>query len=263
MEPIYQADFKITERDVDCYGRLMPSMILFYAQQVAGMHSTQMTVGYETLENRRMFWAVTRHKVQVTRLPRLGETIHVETWPMPTTRVAYPRSMVAYDGEGNEVFRSISLWVLMDLDTRNMILPGKSGISVVGTLRGNELTVPTGLPAKALRSSRERTVCFTDLDRPGHMNNCPYLDWIADLLPGGCHAGHGIREPGGARPWTCGGTSPRKTACTWTPTGLPTSRTPGFSPPGFCSAENVMLTKKTPQLCAKLWSFFCTSVYNP
>ena len=78
MEPIYQADFKITERDVDCYGRLMPSMILFYAQQVAGMHSIQMTVGYETLEKRRMFWAVTRHKVQVTRLPRLGETIQVK-----------------------------------------------------------------------------------------------------------------------------------------------------------------------------------------
>ena len=194
MEPIYQFDFEITERDVDRYGRLRPSMILSYAQQVAGMHSTELTVGYDTLIKRRMFWAVTRHKVQVSRLPRVGETIHVETWPLPTTRVAYPRSMVAYDRDGNEVFRSISLWGVMDLDTRNMILPGKSGISVVGTLRGNELTVPTGLPAKALRNNRERMVCFTDLDRNGHMNNCRYLDWIADLLPSGYHAGHEIRE---------------------------------------------------------------------
>ena len=194
MEPIYQFDFEITERDVDRYGRLRPSMILSYAQQVAGMHSTELTVGYDTLIKRRMFWAVTRHKVQVSRLPRVGETIHVETWPLPTTRVAYPRSMVAYDRDGNEVFRSISLWVLMELDTRKMILPGKSGISVVGTLRGNELTVPTGLPAKALRNNRERMVCFTDLDRNGHMNNCRYLDWIADLLPSGYHAGHEIRE---------------------------------------------------------------------
>ena len=194
MEPIYQADFEVTERDVDCYGRLQPSRILFYAQQVAGMHSTELTVGYDVLKNKRMFWAVTRHKVQVTRLPRLGETIHIETWPMPTTRVAYPRSMVAYDADGNEVFRSISLWVLMDLDTRNMILPGKSGISVVGTLRGNELAVPNGLPAKALRSSRQRTVCFTDLDRNGHMNNCRYLDWISDLLPSGYHGAHELRE---------------------------------------------------------------------
>ena len=112
MEPIYQADFEVTERDVDCYGRLQPSRILFYAQQVAGMHSTELTVGYDVLKNKRMFWAVTRHKVQVTRLPRLGETIHIETWPMPTTRVAYPRSMVdlktaLYDCEVGQAMEAI------------------------------------------------------------------------------------------------------------------------------------------------------------
>jgi len=194
MEPIYQTNFEITERDVDCFGRLLPARILSYAQQVAGMHSTELTVGYEVLARQRMFWAVTRHKVQVTRLPRLGETIHVETWPMPPTRVAFPRSMVAYDAQGQEVFRSISLWVLMDLDTRNMILPGKSGITLSGTVRGNELAVPMGLPAKLLKNTRSRQVCFTDLDRNGHMNNCRYLDWICDLIPSGYHKGHEIRE---------------------------------------------------------------------
>ena len=194
MEPIFQTDFKITERDVDCCGRLMPSMILFYAQQVAGMHSTELTVGYDVLARQRMFWAVTRHKVQVSRIPRLGETIHIETWPMPTTRVAYPRSMVAYDKQGNELFRSISLWVLMDLDTRAMVLPRVSGIIVEGTLRGTELALPGAVIPKTFGLSGTRTVCFTDLDRNGHMNNCRYLDWIADLLPSGYHAGHELRE---------------------------------------------------------------------
>ena len=72
MEPIYQTNFEITERDVDCFGRLLPARILSYAQEVAGMHSTELTVGYDVLARQRRFWAVTRHKVQVTRLPRLG-----------------------------------------------------------------------------------------------------------------------------------------------------------------------------------------------
>ncbi len=194
MEPIFEKDFEITDICVDRYGRLKPSVILFFAQEIAGMHCTELSVDYDTLAKRRLFWAVTRHKVQVSRLPRLGETIHVETWPMPTTRVAYPRSMVAYDEKGNECFRSISLWVLMDLDTRHMILPGKSGISVVGTLRGGELASPNGLVAKPLGSRRERTVCFTDLDRNGHMNNTRYLDWIDDLLPSRFHAAQSIKE---------------------------------------------------------------------
>lgn len=194
MEPIFQKDFEITDICVDRYGRLKPSMILLYAQEIAGMHCNELALDYDTLAKRRLFWAVTRHKVQVTRLPMRGETIHVETWPMPTTRVAYPRSMVAYDAKGNECFRSISLWVLMDLDTRNMILPGKSGISVVGTLRGNELPSPNGLIAKPLGSHRSRSVCFTDLDRNGHMNNTRYMDWIDDLLPSPFHIRSTVKE---------------------------------------------------------------------
>ena len=194
MEPIYQKDFEITDVLVDRYGRLMPSKILYIAQEVAGIHFSELSMDYDALAQKGMFWAITRNKVQITRLPMAGETIHVETWPMPTTRVAYPRSMVAYDAQGNELFRSISLWVLMDLNTRNMILPGKSGISVVGTLRGNELTSPLGLPAKALVQHRDRWVNFTDLDRNGHMNNTRYLDWVFDLLPSSFHAAHSIRE---------------------------------------------------------------------
>ena len=194
MEPIFQQDFEISDLHVDRYGRLKPSMILFFAQEVAGKHFAELSMDYEALALRRLFWAVTRHKVQITRLPNRSERIHLETWPMPTTRVAYPRAMVAYDAQGNECFRTISLWVLMDLDKRSMVLPGKSGISVLGTLRGGELASPLGLAAKTLENSRERAVCFTDLDRNGHMNNTKYLDWIDDLLPSAFHAGHLIRE---------------------------------------------------------------------
>ncbi len=194
MEPIFQKDFELTDIYVDRYGRLKPSAILLFAQEIAGMHCTQLAVDSHILEKQRLFWAVSRHKVQIARLPMIGETIHVETWPMPTTRVAYPRSMVAYDENGNECFRSVSLWVLMDLDTRNMILPGKSGIIVSGTVRGGELAIPGGLIPKPLGSVRRRTVCFTDLDRNGHMNNTRYLDWIDDLLPSSFHLSHSLKE---------------------------------------------------------------------
>lgn len=194
MQPIYQQDFKISTLYVDRYGRLLPSKLLYILQEVAGKHFSELSMDYDSLAEKDLMWAVTRHKVQITRLPMLGETIHIETWPMPTTRVAYPRSMVAYDADGNEVFRSISLWVLMDKNTRNMILPGKSGISVVGTLRGNELTSPTGLPSRLMSAHRKRWVNYTDLDRNGHMNNTRYLEWIYDLLPSEFHARHSARE---------------------------------------------------------------------
>lgn len=194
MEPLYSQNFEITDHYVDCFGRMTPASILLMIQEVAGKHCMALSVDYETLAKRGMFWAVTRHRVQIERMPQLGETIRVETWPMPTTKVAYPRSVVAYDEAGNECFRAISLWVLMNLDTRSMILPGKSGISVVGSLRGLELPSPGSLALMDHTQTRQRQVCFTDLDRNGHMNNTRYLNWVSDLLPSAFHQGHEVKE---------------------------------------------------------------------
>lgn len=193
MEPIFEREFALEDIHVDRYGRMKPSAILYLAQEVAGMHCAALSLGAEFMSQRGLFWAVTRHKVQIQRLPTLGEKLRVETWPMPATRVAYPRSMVAYDEQGQECFRSVSIWVLMDTDTRRMILPGMSGISVPGTLRGGELPSPNGLILHNMGSRRNRQVSFTDLDRNGHMNNTRCLDWIYDLLPSAFHANHSIK----------------------------------------------------------------------
>lgn len=194
MEPIYTQQFTINDNAVDRYGRLKPSMILYFVQEVAGRHFDLIAMDYDQLAAKGMIWAIIRQRVQISRIPTRGETIRVETWPMPNTRVAYPRSVIAYDAKGQEVFRSISLWVLMDVNTRAMVLPAKSGLSVPGTVRGNELAPPSALPAKMMENHRSRNVCFTDLDRNGHMNNTRYMDWIFDLLPSAFHENHIVKE---------------------------------------------------------------------
>lgn len=194
MESIFRSEFVVDAAHADCFGRLKPSSILYFVQEVAGQHCQQLALDWDTMAEKNMFWAVIRHRVQIHRLPRKGETITVETWPMPTTKVAFPRSVAAYDQEGNPLFTTISLWVLMDLNTRAMILPGKSGVDVPGLLRGSELAPPRSLVPVSLSAESSRQVRFMDLDVNGHMNNCRYLDWICDLLPSGFHHSHSIRE---------------------------------------------------------------------
>ena len=194
MEPIFQHEFPINDAHVDCFGRLKPSMLLFFCQEIAGQHCHILGADYDALAQKNLFWAIIRQKVQITRLPRSGETIRVETWPMPTTKVCYPRSTVAYDGEGHELFRSIGMWVLMDAQSRAMVLPGKSGVTVQGLLTGTELASPGSLSPKTLANTACRRVCFTDLDRNGHLNNTKYLEWISDLLPSSFHRAHEPRE---------------------------------------------------------------------
>lgn len=194
MEPIFRQTHEISDIHLDCFGRVKPSVLLYFAQEAAGHHCNALALDWDTLAKKNLFWAVTRHRVQISRLPRAGETITVETWPMPTTRVAFPRSTIGYDSNGQEVFRSISLWVLMDTQTRAMILPGKSGVDVPGTLRGFELAAPGSIFPKVLQNHTCRQVSYTELDRNGHMNNTRYMDWIDDLLPSAFHETHPVKE---------------------------------------------------------------------
>ena len=194
MEPIYRQTFTIEHMHVDRFGRAKLSVLLYFVQEAAGQHCSLLAVDHTVLSHKHLFWAVTRNRVQITRLPRLYEKITVETWPMPTTRVAYPRSVVAYDKNGNELFRSISLWVLMDTQTRAMILPGKSGIAVPGTLTGTELAVPHAIASRPMKNAATRTVGYTLLDCNGHMNNTFYMDWVDDLLPSAFHETHPVQE---------------------------------------------------------------------
>ena len=194
MESLYRQEYALHDIYLDCFGRLKPSALLYFVQETAGRHCELLGLDWNTLARKELFWAVTRHMVQITRLPESGETITVETWPMPTTRVAFPRATAAYDKEGRELFRVISLWVLMNRQTRALVLPGKSGIDVPGILRGGELPVPGSLAPGMWEDIHLRNVCFTDLDKNGHMNNTRYLDWIMDLLPADFHQAHPVKE---------------------------------------------------------------------
>lgn len=194
MEPIYTLEFEVNDNVVDCHGRLKPSQILYLCQDMGGRHCEALALDYETLASRQLFWAVVRHRVQISRVPTRGESIRVETWPLPATRTAYPRSVIAYDMQGNECFRAISLWVLMDLQTRKMITPGSSGIVVGGMVRGNELAAPGGLICRDLGGDTQRKVTYTDLDRNGHMNNTRCMEWLWDLMDSRFHGSHSIRE---------------------------------------------------------------------
>ena len=194
MEPIFRRTYTLTDLHVDRFGRLRPSAMAYLAQDVAGGHCMGLGLDWETLASRDMFWAIIRQRFSVTRLPRRGETITLETWPMPTTRAAFPRATVAYDAEGKELFRILGLWVLMNPKTRSMILPAKSGINLDGIVRGTELTPPGSILPKDFEAHLTRTVVFAELDRNGHMNNTKYLDWVMDLQPAQFHEAHPVRE---------------------------------------------------------------------
>jgi len=193
MEP-FVLTYTLDAMHVDCFGRAKPSSLLYFCQEAAGGHCRILGLDWDTLAKKDLFWALIRTRVEITQLPVLGQTVTVKTWPMPTTRSAFPRATVCYDEAGHELFRCTALWVLMNTKTRTMVLPGKSGVELEGLTLGCEAAAPGSIAPAQLEHTARRTVCFTDLDRNAHMNNTKYMDWLWDLLSSDFHGKHPVKS---------------------------------------------------------------------
>lgn len=194
MTTVFTKNYTITDMHTDGFGRARPAALLFFAQDIATEHAATLCGSWEALQEKHLFWAVSRHKLKIHRAPLLGETLTLKTWPMPTTRAAYPRAVEGYDETGNLVFSLGSLWVLMDTEKRTMILPGKAEVEIFGIETDREVSLPKSLLPVRDGESTTRQVTYSELDRNLHMNNTRYLEWLADLAPLSFHRDHYLSE---------------------------------------------------------------------
>lgn len=190
MDIIYEKEYILTDMHSDAFGRAKPAALLSFAQDIAGEHAAILSDSWEELQKKHMFWAVTRHRMEVFSPPKTGETLCLRTWPMVTTRVAYPRCVEGYRKDGTILFRVVSLWVLMDTEKRSLVLPGRGGLTINGWNSGTEGPPPVSLTPGHYENTRSRIVMYSDLDRNQHMNNTRYLEWVGDLLPVDFHKEH-------------------------------------------------------------------------
>lgn len=181
MKP-FEITYSVTPDRVDENGFCKLSSLLYYCQEAAGGHCKILGLDWDSLAKKNLFWALIRTRMEITRLPALGEKILVRTWPMTTTRTAFPRACEGRDQQGELLFRCTSLWVLMDKSSRAMLLPGKSDVALEGIQFGTEAAAPGSVSPIHAETGAARQVSDQDLDRNGHMNNTRYMDWVWEYL---------------------------------------------------------------------------------
>ncbi len=191
---VYKKTYVISDTQVDRFGRLRPAALLEMTQEVATAHAILLRLGRQELEPLGLFWAIIRQSAQINRLPRQGETVVMETWPGIPTRTAFPRHIVARTPQGEELFRLGALWLFMNRDTREMVLPKNSGVVVPGIQREGELPLPKGLGTRVFENRESRRVRYSELDCNGHLNNTKYANWMEDVLPLSYHETHSLRR---------------------------------------------------------------------
>ena len=180
----YQENLLLRTCDCDVNGQWRPSAVLAAMQELSGAHCALLGCGRDDLLRRGIVWILARSEVQMERYPNLGETITMQTFHKPVRLRFFPRYYIFKDSAGEVIGKAGTLWLLMDLQTRQTIPAG----DIAALLPDNsELTAPMALPATVGQLQGEETVSiyhptYTDLDVNGHVNNTRYADWLCNAL---------------------------------------------------------------------------------
>ena len=183
MEKLYSEAIALRAPYCDIHGEWRPGAILETMQETAGEHCERLNLGRPVMDGLGVAWVLTRTRVELKQVPRMGEIITAQTWPLPPKHLFFPRVNAFLDSNGAPIGEASSLWVLMDLRTRRIV----NNATVLERLPDNA-DMPAGLPLGAFRplegtpETAELIPPYSDFDLNGHVNNTKYLDWACNAL---------------------------------------------------------------------------------
>ena len=179
---IFEQKLRLRSSDVDVDRRLRTSVLFSMFQEAAIAHTEALGMGREKTLDKGLLWIVTLQSLEVSRMPEYDEDVVLKSWPGRTMHLLFPRYYSMETAEGEPLLRASSLWSLLDAETRTIVFPEKYGISIEGTVTGDEIALPSAPRSIPFDRSREMAVTYSMTDLNGHMNNTRYFDIAEDLI---------------------------------------------------------------------------------
>jgi acyl-ACP thioesterase len=177
--------FAVHTFQADAFGLLAVPALAGFLQEVAGDHAEALGVGFEALRARGLAWVLGRQRIEILRPIQLGERLEVETWPSGADRLSALRDFVVRGARGEEVARSVTAWLLLDLERRRPARPDRLLEERLRHEQPHALAPPEGrLPEPAGGGEERRLdVRYEDIDQNLHVTNTRYLAWALEAVP--------------------------------------------------------------------------------
>jgi medium-chain acyl-[acyl-carrier-protein] hydrolase len=183
MESMWKENFEVKSYHVDFQMNIKPSALMQFFQEVASNHAAALGAGYDTLIVRDLFWALSRLTVEITRMPRWGETILIETWPCGSEGLFFRRDFIVYDQDHQVLLRAVSGWLLLATATLRPQRPSILDITLPFNHGKRSLDYfPERISVKVEQTVFHKKVAYNEIDQNLHVNNTRYLDWATDCF---------------------------------------------------------------------------------
>lgn len=177
---MYKEKFVVQKDEVDSFGDIKISKLMWHMQNVAGEHAIKLKIDRDILMKDNNIWVVVRYDMKINRLPKLKEKYVITTHPGETKGFMFPRFFQVYDKHGNLLVNISSTWVVVNFDTRRIILRPFKDIILPVEHDPNDLELPTKINEEATNLVCKRLTKESELDINIHINNTFYYDYILE-----------------------------------------------------------------------------------
>jgi acyl-ACP thioesterase len=193
MQKTWNETFKIKTYHVDFRQELKLSSMLRFFQEAASNHAEHLGAGYNALIEKNLFWALSRLKIEFSRIPSWGEEITIKTWPCGAERLFFRRDF-EIRGEDNEVIaKGVSGWLLVSslnlrpqrMNALGIEIPSNEGVRAL-----NEF--PDKITPIESSTLFEKDIQYDEIDMNMHVNNTRYLDWVLNCFNNEHYVSHKI-----------------------------------------------------------------------
>jgi acyl-CoA thioesterase FadM len=182
-------EYRVRFDEADANGRLRPSGLLRYAQDMAWRHSEEAGFGREWYAERDMHWLVRNVTLRIRQRVTYGDVLAVGTevtgwrhvWARRRTDIRRVGSSSA-DGEVEALMATVETdWVLLTLAGRPAKVPAEIAhyFAQAGPFTRERVVLPATPAAAATLETRVRPL---DVDPMRHMNNAAYVDAVDDAM---------------------------------------------------------------------------------
>lgn len=182
MPEYYSRQVKILSSYCDRFQHLRLSALFSMLQEISISDVERVGVTREKTLDRGLLWVISRMRIELDRPIRYDETITISTIAGKRAHMMFPRYYEVKDAEGKLVMRGSAIWLLINAEIRQPIVPEQENIEIPGVDENGMPQLPMGL--RTIESDIPaiiRKVMYSDIDLNGHMNNTRYLDWIDDM----------------------------------------------------------------------------------
>lgn len=188
---MYSFTEKIRFSEVDADKILTLTSLINFFQDCTIFHSESLHAGFEYLEPQHKAWVLSSWQVVIHRLPKLGETVLIGTWPYGFSALSGDRNFVLQNENGENLVEANSFWVFTDTESGRPSRLQPEHVSLYPLeppLSMNYASRKIPLP----ESCAEETpfwVTKHHLDTNHHVNNAQYIRMAEDYLPAGFQVG--------------------------------------------------------------------------